>query len=240
VLVCDHASNRVPRSLANLGLTPGQLARHIAWDPGAAEVARGLGARLDAPLVLAGWSRLVIDLNRPLASPQSIPEESDGVLVPGNLGLTPPARACRIATLFDPYHRAVAHLLEARAARPTLLVSIHSFTAELGGETRPWHAGVACGSDRRLAEPLIRALERHGDLCIGDNEPYEVDHRHDYTLPTHGEGRGIPHAMIEIRQDQLDSVAGSDAWVERLADAFAYLATERIGLAAGLQRLTPA
>jgi predicted N-formylglutamate amidohydrolase len=222
VLVCDHASNRVPRSLANLGLGPEQLASHIAWDPGAAEVARGLCARLDAPLILGGWSRLVIDLNRPLSNPESIPEDSDGVSVPGNLGLTPAARARRVSSLFDPYHRAVASLLGARLACPTMLFSIHSFTPVLGRKARPWHAGVACGTDRRLADSMIQALGRHGDhLYIGDNQPYGIDHIHDYTLPTHGEGRGIPHVMIEIRQDQLGSVASIDAWVERLADAVA-------------------
>jgi predicted N-formylglutamate amidohydrolase len=219
VLVCDHASNRIPRALRDLGLGPEQLARHIAWDPGAAAVARGLCARLDAPLILAGWSRLVIDLNRPLASPESIPEVSDDVRVPGNLGLTAAARALRVSALFDPYHRAVAALLDARASKPMLLLSIHSFTPVLGDEARPWHAGIACGADRRLADPLIRALRRQVHLCIGDNEPYDVDHRYDYTLPIHGEGRGIRHAMIEIRQDQLDSPAGIDAWVARLASA---------------------
>jgi len=89
----------------------------------------------------------------------------------------------------------------------------------LGDEARPWHAGIACGADRRLADPLIRALRRHDDLCIGDNKPYDVDHRYDYTLPIHGEGRGIRHAMTEIRQDQLASTAGIDAWVARLASA---------------------
>jgi predicted N-formylglutamate amidohydrolase len=219
VLVCDHASNRIPRALGDLGLGPEQRARHLAWDPGAAAVARGLCARLDAPLILAGWSRLVIDLNRPLASPESIPEVSDEVRVPGNLGLTAAARALRVSALFDPYHRAVAALLDARASKPMLLLSIHSFTPVLGDDARPWHAGIACGADRRLADPLIRALRRHADLCIGDNKPYDVDHLHDYTLPIHGERRGIRHAMIEIRQDQLDSAAGIDAWVAKLASA---------------------
>jgi predicted N-formylglutamate amidohydrolase len=218
VLVCDHASNRVPRSLSNLGLRPDQLAGHIAWDPGAATVARGLSARLDAPLILGGWSRLVIDLNRPLASPESIPEESDHVPVPGNLGLGGAERARRISALFEPYHLAVAALLEQRGPR-TRLLSIHSFTPALDGQQRPWHVGVASGTDRRLVEPLLRALRRHRGLCVGDNEPYDVDHAFDYTLPTHGEGRGLPHAMIEIRQDQLGSAAASAAWIARLADS---------------------
>jgi predicted N-formylglutamate amidohydrolase len=132
----------------------------------------------------------------------------------------------------------VAALLEARAARPTMLLAIHSFTPTLGGEARPWHAGIACGADRRLADPLIRALRQHSELCIGDNRPYGVDHIHDYTLPTHGEFRGIPHVMIEIRQDQLASAADIDAWVNRLADAVtkADAETEGIGHAPGPYR----
>jgi predicted N-formylglutamate amidohydrolase len=223
VLVCDHASNRIPRKLANLGLTPDQLLEHIAWDPGAAGVARGLAARIDAPLVLGGYSRLAIDLNRPLASPESIPEQSAGIPVPGNLGLTRHARAERIAILFHPYHQAVARLLERRAGRPTLLFSIHSFTPALNGEARPWQVGVAHGRDRRLADLLRPALGMTGDLLVGDNEPYGVDDEHDYTLPTHGEGRGIPHVMIEMRQDRLCTPAEIAGWVERLADAYAHL-----------------
>jgi predicted N-formylglutamate amidohydrolase len=195
VLTCDHAANRIPRSLGSLGLAPVDLARHIAWDLGAAELARGLADRLDAPLILGGWSRLVVDLNRPLASPELIPEASDGVQIPGNRGLTPGERARRIAALFDPYRLALSGLLDARAARPTLLIALHSFTPSLAGQARPWHAGIASGRDRRLAQPLIDALARHGGLCIGDNRPYDLDPVHDYSLPTHGEARGIPHAV---------------------------------------------
>ncbi len=114
LLVCDHASNRIPLALNDLGLGADQLARHIAWDPGAAEVARGLAARLDAPLLLGGYSRLAIDLNRPLASPESIAERSDGVSIPGNRALSPAARSQRIAALFDPYHQAIERLLDER------------------------------------------------------------------------------------------------------------------------------
>lgn len=219
VLVCDHASNRVPRALAGLGLTGDQLGRHIAWDPGAAAVARGLADRLDATLLLGGYSRLVIDLNRPLASPESIAERSDGVTVPGNLTLGAGARSARVATFFAPYHREIARVLDARRGRATLLYSIHSFTPQLDGEERPWHLGVACGRDPRLARAMHRALAATAGLCVGYNQPYDVDDVHDYTLPTHGEGRGIPHVMIELRQDGLVRTADIAAWVDRLAQA---------------------
>ena len=221
VLVCDHASNRVTRSLGNLGLGREQMVSHIAWDPGAAAVARGLCAQLDAQLILGSWSRLVIDLNRPLVSRESIPEESDEVRIPGNLGLSAAECARRVSALFQPYHRAIAAVLEERGARRTMLLSIHSFTPALDGQKRPWHVGVASGADRRLVEPLIGALRRHRNLCVGDNQPYDVDHAVDYTLPAHGEGRDLPHAMIEIRQDQIGSAAGIDAWVARLAESIA-------------------
>ena len=233
VLVCDHASNRIPRELASLGLTPDQLLQHIAWDPGAAEVARGLATRIDAPLFLSGYSRLVIDLNRPLASPESIPEQSAGVPVSGNCGLTPQARDGRVAALFAPYHQAISDLLERRAGQPTLLISIHSFTPVLGDERRPWPISVAYGRDRRLADLLRPALELRGDLLVGNNQPYGVDDEHDYTLPTHGEGRGIPHAMIELRQDGLSTPAHVSAWVERLATAYKHLQAHAVGLFAG-------
>jgi len=223
LLVCDHASNRVPRALGNLGLGADELRHHIAWDPGAAEVTRALAARLGAVAVLSAYSRLVIDLNRPLASPESIAEHSHGVQIPGNLGLTRRAREARIAALYDPYHRAIARVLAGRTERPTLLFSIHSFTPTLGGEQRPWSVGVACWRDRRLADLLLQALRSQGDLLVGDNQPYGVDDEHDYTLPTHGEGRGIPSVMIEIRQDQLSTPRDMDAWAERLAAAYGQL-----------------
>jgi predicted N-formylglutamate amidohydrolase len=228
VLVCDHASNRIPRQLASLGLTPDQLLQHIAWDPGAAEVARGLATRIDAPLVLGGYSRLVIDLNRPLASPESITEQSAGIRISGNCGLTPQARNGRVMALFAPYHQAISDLLAGRARQPTLLMSIHSFTPVLGDERRPWPVSVAHGRDRRLADLLRPALELRGDLLVGNNQPYGIDDEHDYTLPTHGEGRGIPHAMIELRQDGLFTVVEIADWVGRLADAYRYARAQAV------------
>jgi predicted N-formylglutamate amidohydrolase len=233
LLVCDHASNRIPQALANLGLGADRLVEHIAWDPGAAEVARGLAERLDAAAVLSGYSRLAIDLNRPLASPESIPEQSDGIPIPGNLDLTRQARAGRVGALFHPYHQAIARLLAGRTERPTLLLSIHSFTPMLRGEGRPWHVGVACQRDRRLADPMLHALRLPGDLRVGDNQPYGIDDDHDYTLPTHGEGRGIPYVMIEIRQDGLCTPENIAGWVERLADGYEHLRASAAGLFAG-------
>ena len=228
VLVCDHASNSVPRRLGTLGLDAGRLADHIGWDPGAADVARRLSVHLDAPLVLSGYSRLVIDCNRPLRSAESIAERSAGVPIPGNRGLSPEEREARIAALFRPYHDAIARLLDGRARRPTLLLSIHSFTPVLNGPLRPWHVGVCYGHDRRLAALLLGTLARSGEFAVGDNQPYPIEDDIDYTIPVHGEGRGFPSAMIEIRQDGIHTAAGAAAWAARLAEAYRLIEAEAL------------
>ena len=220
VLLCDHAANAVPRALNNLGLTAAQLNAHIAWDPGAAEVARLLSNSLDAPLVLSGYSRLVIDCNRPLQSLESIPEQSAGIMVPGNQTLTNAERELRVNCLFAPYHQAIQQLLNRRQARPTILLSIHSFTPNLNGQQRPWHIGVSYWHQARLAKLLIAALKTQSELVVGDNQPYAIEEEFDYTLPTQGEGRGLPCAMIEIRQDGIRSPAGVAIWAAHIARAY--------------------
>jgi len=219
VLVCDHAANRVPRHLHKLGLDDVRLADHIAWDPGAAAVARQLAAHLDAPLVLSAYSRLVIDCNRPLHSPQSIAEKSAGVTVPGNLALSQNARQARIDAVFRPYHDAIERLLDRRGGQPTLFISVHSFTPILDGEPRPWHIGISWYRDRRFARLLFDELARSGDLIVGDNQPYPIEEVFDYTIPEHGARRGLPSVMIEIRQDGIRTEASVQAWAARLARA---------------------
>ena len=225
VLVCDHASHRVPHRLGSLGLEPARLMEHIGWDPGAAEVARRLSAQLDAPLILSGYSRLVIDCNRPLRSAESIPEQSAGVAVPGNCGLSLQDRALRIKTLFEPYHRAIDTLLDERAGRPTLLLSIHSFTPVLDNKPRPWNIGVSNGPDRRLAALMLRALAHDTSISIGDNQPYPIEADTDYTLTAHGEGRGLQNVMIEIRQDGITTATDAGVWATRLAEAYRRIET---------------
>jgi predicted N-formylglutamate amidohydrolase len=228
VLVCDHAANRVPRQLGSLGLDAVQLADHIGWDPGAADVARLLSTLLDAPLVLSGYSRLVIDCNRPLCSAGSIAEQSDGVLVPGNRGLLPLDRERRVTALFQPYHEAIDRLLDARTRRPSLLLSIHSFTPVLNGRPRPWHIGVSHWRDRRLATLMLGVLARSGEFTVGDNAPYPIDEDVDYTIPVHGEGRGLPSVMIEIRQDEIRTTTGAAAWATRLAESYRLIEAEAL------------
>lgn len=224
VLVCDHASNRVPACLNKLGLNDTQLADHIGWDPGAAEVARLLALALDAPLLLSGYSRLVIDCNRPIKSDELIPEQSAGIVIPGNQNLSAYERADRIQNLFIPYHDAIKALLDSRLLRnpqnPTIFLSIHSFTPFLFNQQRPWHIGVSHKSDARFAKNLYRALVQQGDIIVGLNEPYPIEDAFDYSIPTHGEARALPCAMIEIRQDGLTTQTGIERWAKRIASAY--------------------
>ncbi|MFA5120605.1 N-formylglutamate amidohydrolase [Zavarzinia sp.] len=222
VLLCDHASPLLPRRLGDLGLSETQRLDHIGWDIGAAAVARRLSALIDAPLVLSGYSRLAIDCNRPPGAPTSIPEVTGGIAVPGNRNLGATERAAREADLFRPYHAAISALLDRRAAegRPSVVLAIHSFTPDLG-TPRPWQIGITYGRDRRLAGRLIDILRRRWPaLSVGDNQPYAVTDSGDYAMPVYGEGRGLLHALIEMRQDGVAGSAGQDIWAARLAECW--------------------
>ena len=218
-LTCDHAANRVPESLETLGLDASDLERHIAWDIGAAGLSRQLARRLDAPLVLQNYSRLVIDCNRPPESEQLVPAYSEQTAIPGNQGLDDAARQERHDAIFAPYHATIHELLDRRVEqqRPTAFVAIHSFTPVYLGNERPWHIGVLYDNDRRMAAPILEHLQSDDAISVGDNKPYRID-RNDYGVPVHGEGRGLPHVLIEIRQDLIASEQGQQAWASLLAD----------------------
>lgn len=222
VLACEHASNHVPPGYRGLGLDDAALERHIAWDIGACALAERLAALLDAPLVHATHSRLLIDLNRDPAAPDSIVERSEDTAIPGNHGLAPGERLRRRQWLYEPFHAALAGVLDERAAasRPTALVSIHSFTPTYLGQSRPWHAGLIFRDDRRLSEPLLAALQRDRDLCVGVNQPYGPGDGVYHTIGRHGEGRGLPCAMLEVRNDQIADAEGQARWAARLAGDF--------------------
>lgn len=226
VLTCDHASQRLPQALGTLGLPASELDRHIAWDIGAAGVARHLAARLDAPLLLQNYSRLVVDCNRPLHAADLVPTLSESTRIPGNAGLTPAEMQARIREIFEPYHDGLRQLLDARqqAGRNTLLVAVHSFTPTYKGVSRPWHIGMMHHRDARLARSLIASLCQDDSLVVGDNQPYAMGDHSDYTLPVHGEARGLAHVGIEIRQDLIGDAAGQLHWAERLASALSHAA----------------
>jgi predicted N-formylglutamate amidohydrolase len=171
---------------------------------------------------MSGYSRLLIDCNRPLASDESMAPVSAGTIVPGNRSISADDRSMRAAAFFHPYHRAIAEVLDQRSTdgRPSVLLSVHSFTPDLNGSHRPWQVAFSYGRDARLALLLIEAFAAEGGFVVGHNQPYCVADSTDYTIPVHGEQRGLPHVLIEIRQDLLTTTEQCAGWAERLAAAY--------------------
>ena len=219
LLVADHAGMRIPRALGTLGVSDSERARHIGWDIGIAGVSRRLADALDARLIQQNYSRLVIDCNRPPGSETSMPVISELTPIPGNVDLSEADKAARIAEIFRPYHDAIETELERRkqSGLPVALISMHSFTPSFKGVARPWHAGVLYNRDTRVAHILRDLLQAETGLTVGDNEPYSVTDHSDYTIPMHGERRGLHHIAIEIRQDLIAEEPGQIEWAERLA-----------------------
>lgn len=220
VLLCEHASNYIPESYGKLGLGDGDLQRHIAWDIGAAMVARRLSGLLDAPLVLSGYSRLLIDCNRPIASPTSIPEISEETVIPGNAGISDEERRYRAQTFYVPFQAAVSMVLDRRKSGgvPAKVVGVHSFTPVFKGVSRPWHAGVLFRHSRKLGIGLVESLTSFG-CPVAANQPYQIGDLSDYTVPVHGEKRGLDAVLFEVRQDLIAERTGAEGWAERLAAA---------------------
>jgi len=219
LFTCDHYGRLIPRALGDLGVSESDLVRHIAWDIGIAGVAEQLSDHLNAHLIAQRYSRLVIDCNRPPGAASSIPMISEATIIPGNEGLTPEAAEIRRHGIFDPYHRRINEIIDARIHRgqPTVLVALHSFTPVYAGIARPWHIGTLYHRDRTLPPLMLQHLRAEGDLVVGDNEPYAVSDQTDYTVPVHGEMRGLINTGIEIRQDLIGDQSGQKQWAERLA-----------------------
>ena len=217
LFLCDHASNAVPADLELLGLTEADFARHIAYDIGAAELTRALSDVWQAPALLARWSRLVVDLNRGADDPTVVMKLSDGRVIPKNRDLDRNAIEDRIRRFHAPYHAAIAGAIldAASAGIVPVLVSMHSFTPLWRGHQRPWHIGVLWDRDGRLALPLLERLRREPDITVGDNEPYSGELEND-TLYRHGTMNGLPHVLIEVRQDLIADSAGVERWALRL------------------------
>lgn len=230
-ITCEHAGRAVPARLGDLGVPPAEMDRHIAYDVGAEGFSRRLSALLDAPLVMQRYSRLVIDCNRPLEAKDCIPEVSDKTPVPANAGLGAEDRRRRFAEIHEPYHRTVSELLDKRSASDaeTILVSAHSFTQKLvGGAARPWFVGALSNRDASFAEAFLAALRSaYPDVPCAHNEPYVVDDQSDYTIPVHGEARGLPHVLIEIRNDLISDRDGQERWATLVADVLTAAATPK-------------
>ncbi|MBM2714039.1 N-formylglutamate amidohydrolase [Mesorhizobium caraganae] len=219
VLVADHARRDLPEEYGSLGLPAAQLERHIAYDIGVETVTRELAALLDAPAVIANFSRLLIDPNRGEDDPTLIRQLYDGTVVPGNYPMAPEERERRLDGFYRPYHDAVGAMIASVAqasGKAPFIFSVHSFTPAMQGIARPWHIGILWDLDDRVARPLIDMLAQDRNLVVGDNEPYDGALRGD-TMFKHAIVNGFAHALIEIRQDLIADPKGAIAWAERLA-----------------------
>lgn len=219
LIVADHAGKHFPRRLGQLGLSNAERDSHIAWDIGAGAVCCLIGRALDAVVVRQNYSRLVIDCNRTPGSDTSILDLSELTRVPGNIGLSERYKLARVREIFQPYHDRIATELDRRreGARPTALISVHSFTPVFNTVVRLWHVGVLYNRDPRFAQILMELLRREEGLVIGDNEPYSVTDASDYTIPVHGEQRDLHHVALEIRQDLITDEAGQRMWAALFA-----------------------
>lgn len=225
LLLCDHASNAVPASVAggDLGIGEAEMGRHIAYDIGARGVTLELSRLMDATAILTTFSRLVIDPNRGEDDPTLVMRLYDGTIVPANRRITPPEVERRLDAWHRPFHAAIDAEIDARLAAnrpPPALIAIHSFTPRLMSRApRPWHVGVLWHEDARLSAPLIDRLRAEPDLCVGDNQPYDGLLEGD-TMNRHGLHRGLRHVLIEVRQDLISTETGQRLWAERLAPMF--------------------
>lgn len=222
VFASEHAGNLVPKALENLGLSAADLGDHIGWDLHIRDVGARISKLLDAPYVCQPYSRLVIDCNRPPESPQSILAVSDNRIVPGNEGLAAADVALRQSEIFQPFHEAIAALLDSRAVKDqqSILITLHSFTPAMksGGADRPWQITFQYGRQPEFSKKLIKMMAADASICVGDNVPYPVQDATHYGIPEHGEKRNLLHTMIEIRQDGIESEAGKAFWAQKIAD----------------------
>ncbi|MGV8939729.1 MAG: N-formylglutamate amidohydrolase [Allorhizobium sp.] len=228
VLLGDHAMNHVPAAYNQLGLPDTAFARHIAYDIGVEALTRRLSKMLNVPAVISCFSRLLIDPNRGEDDPTLIMKISDGAIIPGNHPITDAEWKHRLDTYHRPYHRAVSETLAActeQSGKAPMVLSLHSYTHAWKGVARPWHAGVLWDTDNRVADALIAALNEAGDIVVGDNEPYDGALRGD-TMYRHCMVSGMPHALLEVRQDLIGDNAGLEAWAARLAPIFTTLNTD--------------
>lgn len=220
VVVCEHAGRLIPHALGTLGVDAIDRGRHIAWDVGARALAEALAERLQAILFVQRYSRLVCDCNRNPDALDYMPVISETTQIPGNRDLTTAQRKARTAAIFDPFHNAIAAELDRRARdrRKTILVTVHSFTPVYKGQARPWQIGVLFNRDRHLSPAIAEILQRDRALCVGVNQPYAVSDATDYTVPVHGERRGLPCVEFEIRNDLLATAEAAAQWADRLSE----------------------
>jgi len=229
LLVADHASPYFPAAINQLGLADWVLERHVAWDIGSDKLARFLADELDAQAVLAGFSRLIVDPNRQPDDSSAFPEISDGIAIPGNIGLGEEQKALRIQSFFKPYHDKISSRLEEFSENGVVpaIISVHTCSPVFDRVVRPWHIGIMWDKDPRIPVPLMRRLEQMEGICIGDNEPYSGRHPNDFTIDYHAEPAGLPHVGIEVRQDLVSSEDGARIWAGILAEGLSEILSDR-------------
>jgi len=217
-LLCEHAGHAVPERYGNMGVDADVLDSHRGWDVGADALARAVADRLDAPLILQRYSRLVIDCNRPPTHKGSIPAISDGEEIPGNVDLDHEEIAQRVTEIFEPMDAALCEVFDAAPRRAAF--SIHTFTPTMKGQDRPWHAGMLCRADMPTAISLQETISRLApDKVVAINEPYQIEDESDWFIPSHAEARGLRHSLIEIRNNELSTPEGIAFWADILATA---------------------
>jgi predicted N-formylglutamate amidohydrolase len=220
LLVCDHASPFFPAAMNQLGLADWVLDEHVVCDIGADKLARFLADRLDAQVVLAGFSRLIVDPNRQLSIHSAFPDVSDGIAIPGNIDLDDAQKALRVQSFFKPYHDKISERLQwfnDQGIVPAL-ISVHTCSPVFDRFVRPWHIGVMWDKDPRIPLPLMEEFRTMEGICIGDNEPYSGRHPNDFTIDYHAELAGLPHVGFEVRQDLVNTEEGACKWAGILAE----------------------
>jgi predicted N-formylglutamate amidohydrolase len=228
-LIADHASRDIPEPYGTLGIDDlSLLRRHVAWDIGIEDVTRRMSEKIGATAMFATFSRLLIDANRYSDDRSAMPEISDGVVIPHNQGLTEEDRQVRIDRFFTPYHAKVSEILDNKTAQHVepLVISMHSFTPIMNDYERPWHIGVLWDQDGRLATPMLDILNKNAALVVGDNEPYSAREPLGYTMNEHGTKKSIPHVVIEIRQDLIDTHHGAEQWASLMSDLVLQVQTQ--------------
>ncbi len=225
-LIADHASREIPERYNNLGVEDlSVLRRHVAWDIGIEDVTKRMAERLGCTAIFSKFSRLLIDANRYPDDPSSTPYISDGVVVPANKNVSDEERQNRVSTFFEPYHAKIEDLLNAKLAHHSapIVISMHSFTPIMNDFERPWHVGVLWDKDGRIALPMLEVLRKNPTLVVGDNEPYSAREPLGYTMNEHGTKKDIPHVVVEIRQDLIDTHHGAEQWGSLMVDVMSQI-----------------
>lgn len=224
VIVVDHASNRVPKALKDMGLKKNTLKQHIAWDIGAEDASLYLSRALDMPAVVAEYSRLVIDLNRAPAHIECIPEVSDHITIPANKSLSKKQRDQRLKEVYWPYQKTIGTVVDrfVKKKKVPFILSVHSYTPEMDGKKRPWHIALLWNKEREIARKVVQNIRRaHPDILVGENEPYTLkgDRFQGSTVWRHAEERGLPYIFVEFRQDLVDTRKKAQDWAALLLEA---------------------